>query len=326
MSSGAFEPVRVGVAGVGGFGLLHAMTLHGLAEAELVAVTHRRPKRLKEVANALPGVAQYTDLEQAIKESNAEAWVVASSTAAHVPMTQMILQAGKSVLLEKPIADNLAEAEQLRPLVADDSRNLMIGHILVFNSEFRTLVEEVQRRGPVSYLSSVRHRPTKALELFPGETPLTLLLVHDLYMTQVLMNRAEPTGFHCRFRQGKQVDLVLAELEWPDGAMARFAGSFLTPTGMGSDGFDRLEVFGKGWVSRIESNPRPITMWDDKANWPMALEIRSDPRAPSGMMAEELRCFCRVVRGMENVPTGATYHDAMQVQRWLDRLEHAATG
>ena len=44
----------------------------------------------------------------------------------------------------------------------------------------------------------------------------------------------------------------------------------------------------------------------------------------TGMMAEELRCFCRVVRGRQGVPVGATYEDAMQVQRWMDRLEACA--
>ena len=41
------------------------------------------------------------------------------------------------------------------------------------------------------------------------------------------------------------------------------------------------------------------------------------------MLVEELRCFCRVVRGLEPVPLGATYEDAVQVQRWLDRLENS---
>ena len=81
---------------------------------------------------------------------------------------------------------------------------------------------------------------------------------------------------------------------------------------------------GKGWAARLHPNPRPIEVWDDRANWPMMLEIRTDPMSPSGMMAEELRCFCRVVRGLEPVPVGATYQDAVQVQRWLDRLEASA--
>jgi hypothetical protein len=50
------------------------------------------------------------------------------------------------------------------------------------------------------------------------------------------------------------------------------------------------------------------------------LEIRADPSGPTGMMAAELRAFCRVVRGLQHVPMGATYDDAMQVQRWMTRL------
>ena len=38
------------------------------------------------------------------------------------------------------------------------------------------------------------------------------------------------------------------------------------------------------------------------------------------MMAEELRCFCRVVRGIDQVPIGATYNDALQTQRWMNQL------
>jgi hypothetical protein len=82
-----------------------------------------------------------------------------------------------------------------------------------------------------------------------------------------------------------------------------------------------MEVFGNGWAARILPNPRPIEVWDDSASWPMALEIRTDDNHPSGMMAEELRCFCRVVRREEPVPAGASFHDALQLQRWMDRLE-----
>ena len=85
-----------------------------------------------------------------------------------------------------------------------------------------------------------------------------------------------------------------------------------------------MEVFGAGWSARITPNPRPIELWDDaSASWPLALEIRATP--PSGMMAEELRCFCRVVRGRQAVPVGATYSDALQVQRWMEQLLSAAT-
>jgi len=54
------------------------------------------------------------------------------------------------------------------------------------------------------------------------------------------------------------------------------------------------------------------------------LEIRTDPDGATGMLAEELRCFCRVSRGEQAVPAGATYSDAIQVQQWMDRLAVAA--
>ena len=126
----SFEPVKVGVVGLGRFGRLHALTLAGLAEAELVGLVARRQASLDALAEELPGVPGWTNLDVAISESGAEAWVVACTTTAHVAVTRELLEAGKTVLLEKPIADNLGEAESLAPLVRADSGNLMIGHAI----------------------------------------------------------------------------------------------------------------------------------------------------------------------------------------------------
>ena len=334
MSWAGQRPVRVGVAGVGEFGLLHARTLAGLAEAELAGVVEARQERLAELPRLLPlGTRPWQSLDRAMAESDAEAWVVASGTAAHVPMARAVLEAGKSVLIEKPIAASGAEAESLAPLVKPGSANLMVGHVALFNSEFASLRAETRRRGPIRYLNSVRHRPVTTMDRFPGESPLRLLMVHDLYLTQALMNQAEPTEFRCQFRAargGAAVDLAVATLAWGQDAVASLTASFMTPGGMPADGFDRLEVFGDGWAARIDPNPRPFHLWDnDRAGWPLGLEIRAggeDTGAPAGMLAEELRCFCRVVRGLEPVPAGATFQDALQVQRWVDRLEAVAGG
>ena len=320
------QPVKLGVVGLGRFGRLHSLTLSGLAEAELVGVVARRQTSLDNLRRELPDVRGWLDLDQAIVESGAEAWVVACSTAEHVGVATKLLRAGKRVLLEKPISESLAEAESLAPLVNTDSSNLMLGHIVLFNSEFKQLREEVARRGGLSFIDCVRHRPASIVQDFPGENPLQAAMVHDLYAVQVLMNRAEPERFSSQFHRTESgaIDLALAQLQWSDGTLASFAASYLTPTGMPPRGFDRMEVFGRGWSARISPNPRPIEVWDDKAAWPMPLEIRADVGGPSGMMAEELRCFCRVVRGFESVPVGATYADALQVQRWMDRLAATA--
>ncbi len=319
-----FSPLRVGVIGLGRFGRLHALTLAGLAEADLVALVARRQESVDALASELPGVRGWTSLTRALRESDAEAWVVACSTASHVSVARELLEAGKTVLLEKPIADNFIEARSLAPLVRPDSANLMMGHIVLFSSEFQQLCSVVNQQGPISYVDCVRHRPASIVKDFPGENPLHAVMVHDLYATQVLVNRAEPNYFNTQYHRtkGGDIDLTLAQLGWSGGAVASFAASYLTPSGMPPRGFDRTEVFGDGWSARISTNPRPIEVWDSQASWPLALEIRTDP--PSCMMAEELRCFCRVARGIQSVPVGATFQDAIQVQEWMERLGASA--
>ncbi len=317
------DPVRIGVVGLGRFGRLHALTLAGLAESALAGVVARRQDSLNAMAAELPGIRGWTNLEQAIEESGAEAWVVACSTTSHVSVTRTLLSAGKKVLLEKPVSDNLADAVSLAPLIQPDSANLMVGHIVLFNSEFQQLREEVQNRGPIAFIDCVRHRPASIVKQFAGENPLHAVMIHDLYSVQCLLQRAEPEGFSTVYHRTKsgEIDLALSRISWQNGPVAAFAASYLTPTGMAARGFDRMEVFGDGWAARADTNPRPFEVWDTQARWPLTLEIRAGAGAPSGMLAEELRCFCRVVRGQQKVPVGATYEDAIQVQRWMDRLE-----
>src|SRR5262245_54033472 len=85
MPKNPFEPVRIGVVGLGRFGRLHALTVARLAEAELVGLVARRQASLDGLAAELPGIRGWTSLERAVEESEAEAWVIACSTAAHVP-------------------------------------------------------------------------------------------------------------------------------------------------------------------------------------------------------------------------------------------------
>jgi predicted dehydrogenase len=322
----SFDPVKIGVVGLGRFGRLHALTVAGIAEAELVGLVGRRQASLDRLAPELPSVPGWTSLDRALEESTAEAWIVACTTSEHVSVTKALLTAGKKVLLEKPVADNLDEARSLAPLVRPDSSNLMLGHILLFNSEFQQLHDEVRQRGPIAYIDNVRHRPATIVKDFPGESPLHATMVHDLYSVLVLVERAEPVYFNAQYhrtRDGK-VDLALAQLKWSGGTVASFAASYLTPLGMYPRGFDRTEVFGEGWSARICPNPRPMEVWGTQAEWPLGLEIRAGTSGATGMLAEELRCFCRVVRGVHPVPIGATFGDALQVQQWMERLEAAA--
>lgn len=323
MAKEPFEPVRVGVVGLGTFGRLHAVTLSGLVEAEVVALVDPRAERVRAVGEEIGDVPGWCELHEALEQADAEAWVIASATASHGTVARTLLERGAMVLVEKPLTAHMSEAEQLAPLVAEGSRNLMVGHITLFNSEFRQLREELAKRGAACFIDAVRHRGTDHMTRYPGESPFRLTMVHDLYQVQALTGGQEPVSMAATLarRADGAPRLALAELKWANGTVARLTASFLVPEALGSQGFDRLEVFGEGWGSRLEPNPRPMEVWDDRVRWPLALELRDSLVAPAGMLAEELRCFCRVVRRRDTVPVGARYEDAVQIMQWLDRLE-----
>jgi predicted dehydrogenase len=346
MSQGSVEPVRIGVIGLGSFGSLHARTLLGIAEAELVAIVDSRSERFDQLDTEFAGISRWDDFERAIEESQAEAWVVASSTASHVAVTERILSRGFSALVEKPLAQSLSSAKSLGSHVHPDSSNLMMGHIVLFNTEFERLVAEVHTRPALTHISCTRHRPAGTPDLYPGENPFHLLMVHDLYSVLALVDRREPIEFSAQVRRRENgiIDLALAQLSWEDGLVASFSASFLTPIGMADDGYDRMEVYGPGWAARIDPNPRPFTVWDDRWHAPLTHEIvAADAEAnrvgvnpivangigperhvARGMLAEELRCFCRVVRGASRVPVGASYEDALTIERWIGKLEQCS--
>ena len=129
--------IQCGVIGLGRFGRLHSLTLQSLENVNLAAVVARRQESVDALLAEIPGTTGYTDLETAMKHSGATNWIVACTTNQHVSVTRKLLAAGHTVLLEKPISEDLGEAQQLAELVKPDSSNLMLGHILLFNSEFK---------------------------------------------------------------------------------------------------------------------------------------------------------------------------------------------
>lgn len=315
--------VRLGLVGFGKFGQLHAATINSLDECELVSIVEPLASTRLLAEQLYPSAKHFGELSAALDQSDVDGWIVASSTDSHCLMAKQILQRGGRVLVEKPLANSLTEAQSIEAFVRPDSTNLMMGHIVLFGSEFRALVQQAGERSAIRYINAVRHRPNSTMTAYPGETPLHLTMVHDLYCVQVLKQRQEPTSMsaQCLTNAEGQVTLASAQLLWADGTLASLTASFLTPTGMGADGFDRMEVFGDDWMCRIETNPRPIQLWDQKAaHHPLTLEMQNGDYYVTGMLAEELRCYCRILRDEMNVPIGAAYSDALQIQRWLEAL------
>ncbi len=175
----AMTHLRVGVAGCGHFGRFHALKLTAAPRASLAGV--HDPDR--ERAAALARETRSPALGWEALLAAADAVVIAAPAEAHFPLAAAALRAGRHVLVEKPIAATLDEADSLAALAMEHGRVLQVGHLLRYSAEHRAISERMRR--PL-YLDCVRIAPFK-----PRGTDVSVILdlmIHDLDLVLALVD------------------------------------------------------------------------------------------------------------------------------------------
>ena len=214
----AAGPLRVGVVGLGRRGRLHAATLQRLRPegVVLIALVDLDPAALASSRLLFPGVPTFADVEKALASSSAEAWVCATPCASHAPLCKVLLAAGRTVLVESPLADELAAAESLEMYVdtgaggAGQGR-LMVGHAGIFEPRFRNLRHSAAGKGPLSLIACEQHLPAAALDparVRRDRRPGTLFdaVVGDwAAKLRALVGGAEPAVFRASSFKGHDV-------------------------------------------------------------------------------------------------------------------------
>jgi len=213
------EPrVRVGVIGVGALGQHHARVYSELEGAELVGVYDHDRGRASEVAGRF-GCPRFERLDELI--AAAAAVSIAVPTVDHHAVGRLVLEAGKDVLLEKPIALRLDEADDLVALAAARGCVLQVGHIERFNPA----AEALRRNAPEPRFIEV-HR----LAVF---TPRSLdvdvvldLMIHDLDLVLTLdsskLVQVDAVGIPVLT---PRVDIANARLRFASGLIANLTAS-----------------------------------------------------------------------------------------------------
>src|SRR5205809_2567973 len=125
------EPFRVAVVGAGEWGKNHVRMFAQLKGARLVTVCDLEEPRLASVRTAYPGVCVTTRYEEVMRDPAVEGVVIASFAAQHYDQARRALEAGKHVLVEKPMTLAPGEAEELVHVATRAARCLMVGHLLL---------------------------------------------------------------------------------------------------------------------------------------------------------------------------------------------------
>ena len=287
----------VGVLGVGALGQHHARHLAGLSDVRLVGVYDLDSARAAKVAGEL-GTVAFRGMDELL--SQVEAVTVAVPTPAHAEVGMRALRRGVPVLMEKPLAATLVEADGL---IAEASRRqvqLQVGHIERYNRAIRAA--EAYLDGP-RYIESLRLAPFQ-----PRGTDVAVvldLMIHDLdlvlHLTGSVATEVRASGLPVL---SPHLDIANARVEFAYGAVA-----LATASRVARERIRRLRLFqpngyfsldlatGGGEFMRVRAGWQPGT-GRELADVVERIEL-SAPEADA--LSLELQSFVHAVRGEHEV-------------------------
>jgi len=304
------------VIGAGHMGTLHAHKLHGLATAgigaRLVGVADVDGDRAARLARGL-GVASAADYRDLLP--CADAAVVAVPTIDHYSVVMDALKGGLHVLVEKPIAASLPEAEALLAAARSEERQLQVGHLERFNTALRRVADSIHEP---------RFVETHRLGPFPARSTdvdvVRDVMIHDLDIILSLVG-AEPEHIEAIGVPviSKELDIANARLRFPDGCVANVTASRVSPTPLRKIRIFQPDAYFS--LDLLEHRAAVFRADATRARDPSA--IRMEPLRLDGedALEQQLRAFVGKIRtGREEV---LSPEEAMRALRTALRITEA---
>jgi len=293
------DVIGIGVVGTGDWGANLVRNFASLPGTRLVALCDSDAQRLARTAAQHPGARACARAEEVAEDAAVQGVVVSASAVSHYPIARAMLQAGKDVYVEKPLALQVSHAEELVRLAAERGRILMVGHLLIHHPGVRYLKGMVERGdlGELYYIYSQRVNLGKVRR---DESALWSFAPHDLSVILHLLGM-EPIDVVARgsaFLQGRVEDVVFVDLRFPGGKLAHVHVSWLDPhklrkfTVVGSQKmvvFDDMEA-----SEKVKVYDKGVDRAGQVVSYGDALTVRSgDIVIPRISLQEPLRIECQ---------------------------------
>lgn len=312
--------LRVGVIGVGHLGYHHARNFSALPDVTLVGVVDTNQEQAAKAAVFCDG-RTFPSID-AIIDAGVDAVSVAVPTTAHYPVVMKLLEAGIHVMVEKPIAASVKEAEEMNALASRKNRILQVGHIERFNGAVIALFE-----------SGVRPRFIECHRMSPypmrgTDVSVVLdLMIHDLEIVQALdggeVEQVSAIGVPV-FSRTK--DIANARIQFASGCVANITASRISMTKM-----RKLRVFGESAYVSTDYTEQEVLVYRKKPGplpdgvSPMeAITIESLPVKKEEPLKRELQSFVACVReGKQPVVSGEQATRALRLAEQIIAKTHA---
>ena len=266
------KAIGVAVVGTGWCGGIRAETL---AAHPLVASLHLaeiRPERLHELKAKLKPKTATADYRELLKSSDIEAvYISATPESTHYPMARDFLAAGKHVFLEKPIALELSEADELINLCKTKGLKFTIGYSQRFNPKYayvRKLIRDGTIGKPVSALVS-RHITRGLGTKISGRiklSPAAMEATHDLDFVLWCLEPAKPVRVYSQVNYGAMKAVSGApDTQWltvtlDSGLSFVVGGGWSLPPGYPNFSTTWIEMVGADGVVMVDDSHRDVVV------------------------------------------------------------------
>lgn len=221
--------IKLAVVGYGYWGPNIVRNVMERPELELWGLCEMNPERVEKFSARYPGVRTSADFDEVLADPAVDAVSIATPPATHYPLVKRALEAGKHVLVEKPLATNTVEAEELQALALSKGLILMPGHTFLYSPAVNKVRELIVsgELGEVYFITSSRMN----LGIYQPDGVVNDLAPHDLSILLYWLGRPVTTvsaSGSTVFQSGVPETAFLT-LSFEDGPTANVQLSWLAP-------------------------------------------------------------------------------------------------
>lgn len=221
--------IAIGIVGYGYWGPNLVRNFMGCPSTELVAVCDARAERLSVLQQTCPGVKCLTTVDELL-DLPIQAVAIATPVSTHFELARRCLEAGKHVLVEKPLTATVAEGKALVELAERVGRILMVDHTYLFSpavQRIKALVDNGEL-GDLYYVDSVRIN----LGLFQHDINVIWdLAPHDLAIVDHVLDcmPRSISAWGCAHARPEIEDMAYVNVDYGDHLLANFHVNWLSP-------------------------------------------------------------------------------------------------
>lgn len=301
------KQTNVGVIGVGSMGYNHVRIYSELENANLVAISDMVRGTLDKVSKEFNTVG-YVDYDNILQIDDIEVVNICVPTVFHHDVVMRAIEAGKNVLVEKPIASKLNEAEEMIKAAEDAGVTLATGHVERFNPAVR-VAKKLIDEGAIGEVVTAN---SKRLGPFPPrirDVGVAIdLAIHDIDIFNYLFNSRANTVFanmssklkNCEFEDHAEI-----MTKYDSGVLSILETNWLTPYKK-----RQLNITGIDGIITVDYGNQTVTLFKENNQ---VEDIKVENKEP---LKEELRSFVDCVQN--NTPPEVSGKDGYEALRIVD--------